>query len=285
MEAGNPRAAVVLYRAVLARHPRDAMLFHDLAVAARAAGDGAEADGRNRHRHAAQLAALGGPDPGLDLILRAPIVWQKVNGLPESVRDRVRVDYELVFHFTKAPRYYAAIDEVRDQHAESSWARAHLPKKISPTPLADMTGGAWQECRPETVGGWTAVGTFFGRHLQERAGVPIGLVHASWGGTVCEAWAGAEALADWAHREGLVIIGIDNLPGSVPIETVHLPRRCVLLFGQEGPGLTPAARTASALVCSIAQYGSTRSINAGVAGGIAMHTWIRQHATPPGLDA
>jgi tRNA G18 (ribose-2'-O)-methylase SpoU len=96
---------------------------------------------------------------------------------------------------------------------------------------------------------------------------------------------GAEALADWAHREGLVIIGIDNLPGSVPIETVHLPLRCVLLFGQEGPGLTQAARTASALVCSIAQYGSTRSINAGVAGGIAMHTWIRQHATPPGLDA
>jgi len=55
----------------------------------------------------------------------------------------------------------------------------------------------------------------------------------------------------------------------------------VLLFGQEGPGLSPPARAAAALVCSIAQYGSTRSINAGVASGIAMHTWIRQHAAPP----
>jgi rRNA methylases len=89
------------------------------------------------------------------------------------------------------------------------------------------------------------------------------------------------ALAEWARSEGLVVIGVDNLPGSVPIETVRLPRRCVLLFGQEGPGLSEAARMHVSLVCSIAQYGSTRSINAGVASGIAMHTWIRQHAGPP----
>ena len=91
----------------------------------------------------------------------------------------------------------------------------------------------------------------------------------------------AEALAAWAAGEDLVVVGVDNLPGSVPIETVHLPRRCVLLFGQEGPGLSAGARAAAGLVCSIAQYGSTRSINAGVASGIAMHTWIRQHAAPP----
>jgi tRNA G18 (ribose-2'-O)-methylase SpoU len=59
-----------------------------------------------------------------------------------------------------------------------------------------------------------------------------------------------------------------------------LPRRCVLLFGQEGPGLSDAARAACSQVCSIAMFGSTRSINAGVASGIAMHTWIRQHAAP-----
>jgi tRNA G18 (ribose-2'-O)-methylase SpoU len=91
----------------------------------------------------------------------------------------------------------------------------------------------------------------------------------------------AAALVSWAHPAGLVVVGVDNLPGSVPIETVQLPRRCVLLFGQEGPGLSQPAREAAALVCSIAQYGSTRSINAGVASGIAMHTWIRQHAGPP----
>jgi tRNA G18 (ribose-2'-O)-methylase SpoU len=85
-------------------------------------------------------------------------------------------------------------------------------------------------------------------------------------------------LVDWAEAAGLVVVGIDNLPGSVPLETVTLPRRCVLLFGQEGPGLSPDARRACAQVCSITMFGSTRSINAGVASGIAMHTWIRQHA-------
>src|SRR5262249_30118945 len=95
----------------------------------------------------------------------------------------------------------------------------------------------------------------------------------------------AADLAEWAAGDGLVLVGVDNLPGSVPIETVHLPRRCVWLFGQEGPGLSDAAREAAALVCSIAQYGSTRSINAGVASGIAMHTWVRQHAGPPPVPA
>jgi tRNA G18 (ribose-2'-O)-methylase SpoU len=85
----------------------------------------------------------------------------------------------------------------------------------------------------------------------------------------------------WAEAEDLPVIGIDNLPGSRPIESVTLPRRCALLFGQEGPGLSDAARGACAQLFSIAQYGSTRSINAGVASGIAMHAWIRAHAGPP----
>jgi tRNA G18 (ribose-2'-O)-methylase SpoU len=85
-------------------------------------------------------------------------------------------------------------------------------------------------------------------------------------------------LASWAAAEQLPIVGIDNLPGAVPLEQTVLPERCVLLFGQEGPGLSPAAHAACDLVCSIAQVGSTRSINAGVASGIAMHTWYRQNA-------
>jgi len=87
-----------------------------------------------------------------------------------------------------------------------------------------------------------------------------------------------DALGEWAAGHDLPIVGIDNLPGSVPLEQVALPRRCVLLFGQEGPGLSDAARERLDLVCSIAMFGSTRSINAGVASGIAMHAWIRQHA-------
>jgi tRNA G18 (ribose-2'-O)-methylase SpoU len=64
----------------------------------------------------------------------------------------------------------------------------------------------------------------------------------------------------------------------VPLETTALPRECVLLFGQEGPGLTEATRKRADLVVSIAQFGSTRSINAGVAAGIVMHDWVRRHA-------
>ncbi|MFF5234789.1 TrmH family RNA methyltransferase [Dactylosporangium sp. NPDC000521] len=86
-----------------------------------------------------------------------------------------------------------------------------------------------------------------------------------------------EEFLDWAGAQDLPVIGIDNLPGALPIERAELPHRCVLLFGQEGPGLSEPARKACAAVYSIAQYGSTRSINAGVASGIAMHTWIRAY--------
>ena len=88
------------------------------------------------------------------------------------------------------------------------------------------------------------------------------------------------ALGRWAAAENLPVIGIDNLPGAVPLETTELPRRCVLLFGQEGPGLTDEARAFVSVVCSIAQFGSTRSINAGAAAAIAMHAWIQRHARP-----
>jgi tRNA G18 (ribose-2'-O)-methylase SpoU len=91
----------------------------------------------------------------------------------------------------------------------------------------------------------------------------------------------AEDLADYATGAGYELVAVDNLPGAVPLESLALPRRALLLFGQEGTGLTPAARAVAGAVCSIAQYGSTRSINAGVAAGIAMHAWIRQHAGPP----
>lgn len=88
-----------------------------------------------------------------------------------------------------------------------------------------------------------------------------------------------ENFAAWAAGQALPVIGIDNLPGSEPIEAATLPRSCVLVFGQEGPGLSDAIRPALTRTLSIAQFGSTRSINAGVAAGIAMHTWIRQHAS------
>ncbi|APT85549.1 RNA methyltransferase [Corynebacterium aquilae DSM 44791] len=85
-------------------------------------------------------------------------------------------------------------------------------------------------------------------------------------------------LMAWAREQDLTVVAIDNTPGCVPLETAELPRRCLLLFGQEGPGVSEDAQQAATMTCSIAQFGSTRSINVGVASGIAMHAWIRQHA-------
>lgn len=85
-------------------------------------------------------------------------------------------------------------------------------------------------------------------------------------------------LMAWAAENDLTVVAIDNTPGCVPLETAELPRRCLLVFGQEGPGVSAETSQASVMTCSIAQFGSTRSINAGVAAGIAMHTWVRQHA-------
>ena len=88
----------------------------------------------------------------------------------------------------------------------------------------------------------------------------------------------ADDLAAYLAAAGVPLLGVDNLPGSDHLETMTLPERVCLLFGQEGPGLSEAAREACAGTFSIAQFGSTRSINASAAAAIAMHTWVRQHA-------
>ncbi len=87
-----------------------------------------------------------------------------------------------------------------------------------------------------------------------------------------------EALTAWAHAADLPLVGVDNQPGSGPLEVTPLPYACVLLFGQEGPGLSAEARAACSMRVSITQFGSTRSINAGAAAAIAMHAWVRKHA-------
>lgn len=86
-----------------------------------------------------------------------------------------------------------------------------------------------------------------------------------------------ETFVEWASSESLPIIAIDNVPGSVIIETFDFPKRCVLLFGQEGPGVSDEAIAAADAVVEISQFGSTRSINASAAAAVAMHAWILQH--------
>lgn len=90
--------------------------------------------------------------------------------------------------------------------------------------------------------------------------------------------ADAEALADWAAERGLPLLGIDNVPGSEPIEHRGLPRDVVLVFGQESGGLSEAARRVCTAILHITQYGSTRSMNVGAAAAIAMYSWALQHA-------
>jgi tRNA G18 (ribose-2'-O)-methylase SpoU len=90
-----------------------------------------------------------------------------------------------------------------------------------------------------------------------------------------------EGFAAWAESEGLPVVGIDNLPGSRPLHQARIPRAVVLLFGQEGPGLSAAARELARAVVSIPQWGSTRSINAGAASAVAMVEWCRRWAPPP----
>lgn len=88
---------------------------------------------------------------------------------------------------------------------------------------------------------------------------------------------GVQDFLDWARTEGLAVIAIDNVPGSAGLETFDLPRGCVLVFGQEGPGVSPEVLEAVDAVLAIEQFGSTRSINAGAAAAVAMHAWIRRH--------
>ena len=94
----------------------------------------------------------------------------------------------------------------------------------------------------------------------------------------------ADDLQGWARAQGLPILAIDVVPGAIPIDAYEMPRRCVLLFGQEGPGLSPQAIAGSDAVLSISQFGSTRSINVAAAAAIAMHTWARTHLGPAGTE-
>jgi tRNA G18 (ribose-2'-O)-methylase SpoU len=83
--------------------------------------------------------------------------------------------------------------------------------------------------------------------------------------------------AGWAGENGVPIIGIDNVPGAERLETSVLPQTCVLLFGQEGSGMSDEAIENCAILYAIEQYGSTRSMNASAAGAIAMYHWALQH--------
>lgn len=86
------------------------------------------------------------------------------------------------------------------------------------------------------------------------------------------------SLLAWLAEAGVTPIGVDNIPGAVPLERERLPRDCCLIFGSEGPGLTPLLAAGCERVVAITQYGSTRSLNAGAAAAIALYHWALQWA-------
>jgi len=74
-----------------------------------------------------------------------------------------------------------------------------------------------------------------------------------------------------------ILIAFDNVPGCVNLSAAELPQNAVLLFGAEGPGISDNLLQMAACIVAIEQFGSTRSINVGVAAGIAMYAWLRQN--------
>lgn len=88
------------------------------------------------------------------------------------------------------------------------------------------------------------------------------------------------ALFGYLAELGVTPIGVDNLEGSVPLESAALPLDCCLIFGSEGPGLTDEMVAGCDALVSITQYGSTRSMNAGAAAAVAMYHWSLQHRRP-----
>jgi tRNA G18 (ribose-2'-O)-methylase SpoU len=73
------------------------------------------------------------------------------------------------------------------------------------------------------------------------------------------------------------LIAIDNVPGSQMLQNVALPHDAVLLFGAEGPGIRPELLSHASATVAIEQFGSTRSLNVGVAAGIVMYEWTRRN--------
>ena len=85
----------------------------------------------------------------------------------------------------------------------------------------------------------------------------------------------------WTQAHNMSLTGIDNIEGSVNLGNARLPKQTILVFGQEGPGLSPEMQAHCTQIIAIEQFGSTRSVNVGVAAGIIMYEWVRCNAIDP----
>lgn len=74
-----------------------------------------------------------------------------------------------------------------------------------------------------------------------------------------------------------IVVCVDNVDGAIGLSSARLPQHGVLVFGGEGPGVSERMRAAAKMTVMIEQFGSTRSLNVGVAAGVVMYKWIQQH--------
>ncbi|MTB72440.1 RNA methyltransferase [Arsenicicoccus sp. MKL-02] len=213
--------------------------------------------------------ADGSPDPRYD---------------PTLLRDGDRRNVEDRFRYLTMEAIVAALDETRHElHvAVENWEHdLNIGSVI-------RTANAFNVAAFHVVGRrrWNRRGAMVTDRYQHEIHHPdvadlVGWCRAQEGDEVPGGRPGIRPGAGPGQGGGMPLIAVDNVPGSVPLETFELPRRCVLAFGQEGPGLTRELLDAADSVVHITQFGSTRSINAGAAAAIAMHAWVRRHAFGP----
>ncbi len=93
---------------------------------------------------------------------------------------------------------FTQADNAKEEGPKADYPKVRMftvKKKVSAKPLAEAEG-SWVECSPQTVGGFSAVGYFFARDLYQKLGVPVGMIHTSWGGTPAQAWTSLEGFGD-----------------------------------------------------------------------------------------
>lgn len=113
---------------------------------------------------------------------------------------------------------------IRSNNSEEEIANAkypeirlfHTPHNVQFEPVDDVDNGTWEECSPETISNFTAVGYFFGRHLHESLDIPIGLLQTAWGGTIVETWISGESVGQLQEFKDRV----ENLKSYDPKEEV-----------------------------------------------------------------
>ena len=101
---------------------------------------------------------------------------------------------------------FAQADNAKEEGPKADFPKIRMftvKKKTSVKPLAEAEG-SWVECSPQSVGGFSAVGYFFARDLHRKLGVPVGMIHTSWGGTPAQAWTSLEGFGTDPELKGYV---------------------------------------------------------------------------------